>query len=350
MKIVIGTVQVPFVIGGAEFLAKNLKKALCVAGHQAEIVTMPFIDNPVQRIEEHIIASRLMDQEWSWGGKADLMIGLKFPAYYMPHPNKVVWALHQHRAAYDLFNTEYSNLKNDTAGKRVRSVIKNADELYLSEAKRIYTIADNVTNRMHRYNCGLSAETLYHPCPDMERFYAEKYENYILMPSRINITKRQMLALEAMVKSTSDIKLYIVGKAEAEYEKKKMLRFIKEKHLEKRVKYFDFVTQEEKIKLYANARAVLFIPRDEDYGYITLEAMAAGKAVITVKDSGGPLEFIDHEKTGLIMQTDPRELARAFDLVAEDKNIAIRFGEQAKRKLEKMDISWEHVVEELTRT
>lgn len=348
MKITIGTVQVPFVTGGAEFLAKNLKTALLESGHEAELVTMPFIDSPLHRIEEHIVAARLMDQEWSWGGRADLFIGLKFPAYYMPHPNKVVWALHQHRAAYDLFNTQFSNIKNDPEGRAVRRVIEKADEKYLREAKRIYTIADNVTNRMKRFN-NIEATTLYHPCPDMDQFYTGEYEDYILMPSRINITKRQMLALEALTHSKSNIKLYIVGKAEAEYEKQRMLTFIKEYHLEKRVKYFDYVTQEEKLRLYANAKAVLFIPMDEDYGYITLEAMAAGKAVITAKDSGGPLEFVKDQYNGMICSNTPESIAAAIDQIAEDTNLAVSYGRNARQRLKDMNITWEHVVKELTR-
>lgn len=348
MKVVIGTVQVPFVMGGAEFLARNLKLALCEGGHETEIVTMPFIDSPIEQIERHIVAARLMDQEWSWGGRADLFIGLKFPAFYMPHPNKVIWALHQHRAAYDLFDTEYSNMKNDPIGCSVQRIVMNADNKYLKEAKRIYTIADNVTRRMQRFN-HISARTLYHPCPDMERFYADRYEDYILMPSRINITKRQMLALEALVHCCSEIKLYIVGKAEAEYEKKKMLEFTKEHNLEHRVRFFDYISQEEKIRLYANSRAVLFIPRDEDYGYITLEAMAAGKAVITTTDSGGPLEFVVNGNTGIIAAPSAQSIAKAIDQLAEDKNLAVRYGENGKKRLKDLNISWESVVKELTR-
>ena len=93
MKIVISTVRIPFVSGDAEYLANNLQKALVQAGHEAEIVTMPFMDNPAYLLENHIVASRLMDITNGWGGHHDLCIGLKFPAYYMPHPNKVIWAL-----------------------------------------------------------------------------------------------------------------------------------------------------------------------------------------------------------------------------------------------------------------
>ena len=45
MKIAITTVQAPFVKGGAELLAENLKKALLQAKHEAEIVTIPFMDS-----------------------------------------------------------------------------------------------------------------------------------------------------------------------------------------------------------------------------------------------------------------------------------------------------------------
>lgn len=348
MKIALATVQIPFVSGGAEFLTQNLKNALISNGHEVEVVSMPFIDSPIHYIENHIIASRLMDITNSWAGRIDLCIGLKFPAYYMPHPNKVIWALHQHRAAYDLFGTEYSNLKDEPQGNQARDIIYNADNTYLKEAKRIYTIADNVTKRMRKYN-GIESTPLYHPCPDMEKFYCGEYEDYILMPSRINITKRQRLAIEALCLSQSNIKLYIVGKADNDVEKKKLLSFIKERKLENRIKYFDYVTQEEKLKLYANAKAVLFIPMDEDYGYITLEAMAASKAVITAKDSGGPLEFVVDGRTGYVVDSTPQEIAKSIDEIANSHSGAVEMGRQARIHLDEMEITWDKVVKELTR-
>ena len=67
MKIAITTVQAPFVSGGAEFLAQNLKRALIQGGHEAEIVSIPFMDSPIELIENHIVASRLFDLNNSWG-------------------------------------------------------------------------------------------------------------------------------------------------------------------------------------------------------------------------------------------------------------------------------------------
>lgn len=347
MKILITTVQIPFVTGGAELLAENLRGALIKRGHEAEILTIPFMDTPLSLIEDHIVASRLLQAENFWCGAIDLCIGLKFPAYFMPHNNKVLWVLHQHRAAYDLYNTEYVNIKDDPKGNRIKNIIKNADNRYLLEAKKIYTISANVANRMKQYN-HIMATPLYHPCPDMDRFYTGKSENYILMPSRINITKRQFLAVEAMKYVKSNVKLYIAGGADNPYERDRMLATIKEKRLEKKVIYLDYVEQDEKIKLYANARAVLFIPIDEDYGYITLEGMAAGKAVITAEDSGGPLEFVEDKKNGLIVGANAREIAECIDYLSLNESDAIQMGKAGQKKLKKMNISWDYVVKELT--
>lgn len=348
MRIAIATVQAPFVEGGAELLSKGLKEALEKVGNQVSIITMPFMDTPIELIEEHVVASRLLDISNSWAGKTDLCIGLKFPAYCMPHPNKVMWILHQHRAAYDLYNTEFSNIKDNAEGNRIRQIIKRTDSKCLNEAKRIYTISRNDSLRMKKFN-KIDSIPLYHPCPCMEEFFANKYDNYVLMPSRINITKRQMLALEAMKYVKSDLKLYIVGKAENEFEQNRIEEYIDKNNLKNKVKLFGYVGQKEKIELYANARVVLFIPIDEDYGYITLEAMASSKPVITAIDSGGPLEFVLDGKTGSIVDPDAQSIARAIDFYGENEKRAIDYGKTSKDHLDEMNISWDNVVRELTR-
>ena len=348
MKIAITTVQIPFVRGGAEFLAENLKKALTERGMEAEIISMPFIDMPPERIEEHIVASRLMDVNYSWGGHIDRCIALKFPAYYMPHEDKVFWMLHQHRQAYDLFNTPFSTLKDDETGKKIRSMIAAADTKYLAEGKRIYTIAQNVSNRLMRYN-GISSTALYHPCPDMEQFHDGKFEDYLLMPSRLNVTKRQSLAIKALAAAKSRLKLYVVGRAESPEMKAELEALAESLGVSDRVKFLDYVSQEEKIELYANARAVMFVPYDEDYGYITLEAMASGKAVITAKDSGGPLEFVKDRETGFVAEPTPEGIAEAITKIEDSRDLAAHFGDMGKERLNSMNVSWDYVVEELTK-
>ena len=348
MKIIVATVQAPFLVGGAEYLAQNLIDALKKAGHEVELVGIPMMDNPIELLENQIVATRLLEIERTWAGASDLCIGLKFPAYYIKHSNKVIWALHQYRAAYDLWGSEFTDIHLQNEGERIKRVIHNADNLYLKEAKRIYTIAENVTTRMTKYN-NINSTCLYHPCPDMEKFYCGEYDDYILMPSRINVTKRQMLAVRALALTKSNINLYFVGKADNVIVSDELKQFVNEQNLQDRVRFFDFVSQEEKFELYANARAVMFIPYDEDYGYITLEGMSASKAVITATDSGGPTEFIENDKTGLVVSPDPADLARAIDDLASSELRARELGTAAKRHITDMNITWDNVVRELTR-
>ena len=77
--------------------------------------------------------------------------------------------------------------------------------------------------------------------------------------------------------------------------------------------------------------------------------MASSKAVITSKDSGGPLEFVVDNKTGIVANPEAVDLARAIDEFADSKSMAVEFGKNARTRLDDMDITWDKVVRELTR-
>jgi hypothetical protein len=116
MRVIVASVRTPFVQGGAEIHAEQLINALLAEGHQAELVTMPFDAGNPERIPDQMLACALMDSDEINGVKVDRLIALKFPAYLMPHPNKVVWLMHQHRPAYDLWNNSLGNLHNAVRG------------------------------------------------------------------------------------------------------------------------------------------------------------------------------------------------------------------------------------------
>src|SRR5438132_1602246 len=151
LRIAIATVQVPFVRGGAEVLAEGLRDALRAAGHQADLAAVPFKWYPPERILDHMLACRLLDLTECSGAAIDRVIGLKFPAYLVNHPNKVLWLVHQHRSAYDLWGNRLDDLHTFPNGGQVREAIHEADRRLLPEAKAIYTIAANVTGRLKRH-------------------------------------------------------------------------------------------------------------------------------------------------------------------------------------------------------
>ena len=70
-----------------------------------------------------------------------------------------------------------------------------------------------------------------------------------------------------------------------------------------------------------------FVPADEDYGLITLEAMACGTPVVTCTDSGGPTELISHGVNGLVTGADPgRARSAALAALAAEPGRARKMG------------------------
>lgn len=67
-------------------------------------------------------------------------------------------------------------------------------------------------------------------------------------------------------------------------------------------------------ELYATATALLFTPRNEDFGMVVLEAMAAGTPVLAV-DAGGPRTTVEHGRTGWLLPPDPAVWAAHLEQV-----------------------------------
>jgi glycosyltransferase involved in cell wall biosynthesis len=143
--------------------------------------------------------------------------------------------------------------------------------------------------------------------------------------------------------------LVIAGAPDSKKYQNELKAMIRKYELHERVKLLGRISVEEKLNLYARALAVLFIPYDEDYGFITLEAGYAQKPVITCRDSGGPLEFIRDKETGLVCEPDSQTIADAIEVLVGDRARARRLGQQASEHVKTMNLSWDRVAEELTK-
>jgi glycosyltransferase involved in cell wall biosynthesis len=346
MRILIATTHVPFIRGGAELHAEGLRDALIAAGHEAEIVAVPFKWYPPAKVLDHMLACRLLDLTEVMGTRVDLLIGLKFPAYLIPHPRKVLWILHQFRTAYDLWDHQLGDLIYQPEGAKVRDAIHAADRRLIPEARRVFANSANVATRLKHY-CGVNATPLYHPPPNAERFRVAVAEDYLFFPSRLCLPKRQALVLEALAHTKRPIRVRFAGVADQPAYERELASLARKMRVNDRVEWLGEITEAEKIELYAHARGVIYPPLDEDYGYVTLEAMLASKPVITCSDSGGPLEFVRHEESGLIVSSDAQSLAQAFDVIWEDNERAVRWGQAGKELYHSMNITWDEVVEKL---
>jgi len=111
-----------------------------------------------------------------------------------------------------------------------------------------------------------------------------------------------------------------------------------------KITWLGHISEQEKFELYAGCLMVLFPSHDEDYGYITPEAMLSSKGVITLSDSGGALEFITHDETGCVLPPEPQELGNELERVWNNRTLARTYGENARGKVASMDISWDKVI------
>ncbi len=347
MRILVTTAQVPFVRGGAEIHAESLVKALRSADHQVEIVSIPFKWYPSERILDIMLSCRLLDISESNGKKIDLVIPLKFPAYIIPHPHKVLWILHQYRDAYDLWGSKFCALSQSANGFQIREAIINADNQVFGECKAIYANSQNVSRRIAKFN-NFDSTPLYHPPKNPELFHCQKEQNYFFFPSRLTQIKRQELVLQALTATSNPVKVIFAGESDDKTYDKYLIDLAKQLKISKRAIFLGRISEEEKIKCYAEATAVIYPPFDEDYGYVTLEGMLASKPLITCTDSGGPLEFVLHQETGMVTEPTSSSLASAMDEIWENRTWASKLGKTGNEYYHSLNITWSNVIAKLT--
>ena len=343
MNILICTTQVPFTTGGAEAHVEGLRLALIQAGHSAEVVALPFKWYPPAEIMRSALAWRLLDLSEANGKPVDLVIGMKFPAYLVAHERKVLWIMHQYRAAYNLWATPFDDLSTYPEGAQVREWIRQSDNRLIPEAKKIFANSKTVADRLRRYN-QIESQPLYHPPPRAGNLRAGETGDYIFYPSRLEPQKRQELLIAAAQHLRTPVKVVLAGGSR---DPKHYDALIRQYGVGDRVCQRGFVTESEVIELYANALGVCYLPFDEDYGYVTLEGMLSAKAVVVAADGGGATEFIEHGREGLVVAPEPQAIAEALDSLYADRTRARTMGERGREKLRSMNLSWDHVVESL---
>jgi glycosyltransferase involved in cell wall biosynthesis len=339
--------QTAFVRGGAETHAEQLARALRAAGHETDLVQIAGKWYPAAQLAHQMAVWRSFDITESNGLRVDAVIGLKFPAYLVEHERKIVWLMHQHRTAYELWDhAEYADLSRQHDGAAVRDMVWNADRLALNEAKRVFTNSKNVRDRLWN-SLRIPAEPLYHPSPVMEALLDETagpIGDHVVFPSRMEGLKRQSLAIDAMAHVRTDVRLVLVGRGPDEQALRDRAARL---GVADKVAFEIGVSDERLYELYETALAVYYGPFDEDYGYVTIEGFAAERPVVTLSDSGGPLEFVVDGETGLVAPPEPRAIAQAFDRLFGDRELARRLGSVGHARVRAEVPRWPDVVARL---
>jgi glycosyltransferase involved in cell wall biosynthesis len=330
----------PFLHGGADYHMQGLVRALREHGHQVELLQLPFTFGPASDLMQFMRRAAELDLTRPNGIEIDRLISLQFPTWGIRHPDHVTWVMHQHRAVYDLFNPENA----DDTLLQLKTAITEFDNTHLGTKRPRFANSRRVAQRMQQFN-GLDSKVLYHPPADADRFYCAEPERYLYVPSRLETLKRQSLVLEAAALMRSSLPIVFSGDGG----QREALRVQAETlGLNDRVRFLGHVSETEKRALYAHSLAVVFPAQDEDYGYITLEAMLSSKAVVVCSDGGGPLEFINHQSNGWVEPPTAQALAERFDWLDANAAAAAAAGRTARSDYESASLNWQSVVEQLT--
>lgn len=379
MKIaVVGPSPVPYTIGGMEYLLWGLYEHINKdTKHIAELIKVPTDEQGFWPVIESYKRFYNLNLD-----HFDMVITTKYPAWMVRHKNHVCYMAHRLRGLYDTYHLTRLPLKVDTSHPLVRKIMQYMDdkrstidgmfdlldELYANRSKvpkkyfdfpgpfiraiihflddramkestsRFFAISKTVKDRKEYFPDGADVDVVYPPS-FLTDFKQGSYD-YLFTVSRLDNAKRVALMIQAMKYVKGDIKFKIAGTGPMEAELKAMAEG------DKRIEFLGFVNDDKVIDYYANSKAVLFLPYEEDYGLVTIEAMKSHKPVITCKDSGGPTEFVKHGINGFIADPQPKALAAQINALLNLPPEKVReMGEKAYNEVK--DITWLSVMEGL---
>ena len=334
---------VPFINGGARNIVDWLAATLREAGHDVEIVLFPEVDAP------DLLFQQMMAIRWMDLSMADRVVCFRPQAHFIRHPHKILWFIHHIRIFYDMWETSYRGFPDDHKHRELRAALTEADTLALQEAKAIFTNSQVVSDRLQRFN-GIASEVLYPPVFDAGRFHCRGHSDQVAYICRLEHHKRQHLLIEALAHTQTPVTLRLCGTSAGDRYPKELQQIVARYRLQDRVVLENrWITEEEKVDVLADCLAAAYLPVDEDsYGYPSVEASLAGKALLTTTDSGGVLELVKEGVNGLISNPTPQALAKALDRLYAQRHDTVKMGVQAKHRLNELNISWQHVIDRLT--
>ena len=191
MNIIITANTVPFIHGGADYHIEGLIEELKIRGHQVESIRFPFQFSPNSEVTNLMAFCESQNYICPNGQAVDRVISLQFPAYGVHHTSHVIWLMHQHREAYDLYPDHPTSEQ-----ALLREQIVDYDNRTIAIAAKVYTNSACVSSRLQKYN-HIESEPLYHPPHAWQHFYNQEAQDFIFFPSRLEELKRQGLLIEA---------------------------------------------------------------------------------------------------------------------------------------------------------
>lgn len=203
----------------------------------------------------------------------------------------------------------------------------------VSEAARDELVRRNpdLVERVHVVPNGIQSAL---PTVDSEvvrhRFGVARDELLVVCVARLEVEKGLDVLVEALHKAAAvlpSIRCIIAGEGK---ERLRLEGMIRQRSLEQVVQLPGHL--QDAVSLMAAADVLVLPSLVESFGMTLVEAMSLGKAVVATS-AGGPLEIVEHEKTGLLVPpSDAQALAHALVCLLKDRPLREAYGAEGYRR------------------
>ncbi len=385
--VIVAPSHVPLAIGGADKLWWGLLQHLnAETTYTADIIKLPGPERNFWEVVDSYRAFSALDLR-----HYDVIISGKYPSWMTDHPRHVCYMLHPLRGLYDTYppgmpvrcEVAHPELRGLLAlirsgshsreamaecferlerlrkprrprrlrspvptgafafpGPLIREVVQFLDRVAFrpGSVMRYCAISQTVAGRDGYFPPGTEV-TAVHPPSDLAGFHPPRAGRYLFTVSRLDSPKRIDLLIGAMAQLDTKVELLIAGIGPDEGRLRELAQD------DPRIRFLGFVNDEQLLDLYAESHAVLFAPVQEDFGLVALEAMAAGKPVISTSDAGGVSELVEDGVTGYVTEPDPEAVAAGIERLLADPEHALSMGEAGMARAQ--NVTWPRVSEVL---
>lgn len=202
----------------------------------------------------------------------------------------------------------------DLLRKRYESSLRQMDVILAN--------SESVRRRLNKY-LGMDAVVIYPPI-DSAKFRWVECGNYFISLARLQPQKRVDRIIEAFL-HLPDQKLIIASGGSDEA---RLKRFVGNAP---NIVFVGWQSDEQLCRLIGGARAALYLAEDEDFGMSPVEAMAAGKPVIGVRE-GGLVETIIDGETGVLLSPDFSRQSLIDAIVAMSKKSVLAMRQPCEQR------------------
>jgi hypothetical protein len=178
--------------------AQRLCKELIVAGHTAELTTIPFSPAIAETVSQSI-AYRLFDLR----NGADVCIGTGPFSHALRHDNKRLWIFSQYGPFYENWNTPYGALASSRTILATRESVRAMDRAWISEASKVFEGSATLAKAILEQH-GVQAPVLLQALLEDFESAPSSHGDHFLLDGALNLLFRRFKVVEGCSKAVAE--------------------------------------------------------------------------------------------------------------------------------------------------